>query len=427
MRHASKAILATLVLSLSARGEGIEFGVPMQIDLPERTPALAFTEFDVEAGFDLLTLRPGGGRVSLRVNDGGVFLDPTEYAVLSGVDRLTTAELTDDVYTDAVVSSSSRGQLAILRYDFPGVFTVIDRPDIGGVPVDLDTGDLDGDGHTDIAVADVTGNRIVLFFNDGTGTFTESDAFITAAQPTGVSIGDLNGDGHADIVVSSFLTDSVSVHMGQEGRTFISAGTMDAGSQPSAVATGDFDGDGLMDVLVANQNSGSLSFFAGDGDGGFAPERVLPAGSQPVDIDAVDIDRDGDTDAVITLARQPAFALLENTKAGPVVRTFALPGLALNADVGDLDGDGMPDLAFAASEFRRVWVVPNTTEPPDEPAPCPADCDGNREVEFGDLICALFQFGLSGFEASDADCNESGVVDFDDLICILFSFGPCDG
>ncbi|MEQ9616563.1 MAG: hypothetical protein RLN60_00855 [Phycisphaerales bacterium] len=55
---------------------------------------------------------------------------------------------------------------------------------------------------------------------------------------------------------------------------------------------------------------------------------------------------------------------------------------------------------------------------------CPADCDEDGDIDFNDLVCALFLFG----ETSDgrADCDGSGTVEFADLVCSVTSFGACE-
>jgi len=49
----------------------------------------------------------------------------------------------------------------------------------------------------------------------------------------------------------------------------------------------------------------------------------------------------------------------------------------------------------------------------------PGDCDGDSNIDFNDLVCALFVFGDS---YGPADCDRSGTVDFNDLVCALFNF-----
>jgi len=115
---------------------------------------------------------------------------------------------------------------------------------------------------------------------------------------------------------------------------------------------------------------------------------------------------------------------LSTAAVGSVTDTDEPP---LDPVLGDLDEDGMPDLAFSLKNTNRIVVLRNSTPPPviSEKPPCPADCDQNKTVDFNDLVCTLFSFGLSGIEADRIDCDNSGVIDFNDLICTLFLFGPC--
>jgi hypothetical protein len=59
-----------------------------------------------------------------------------------------------------------------------------------------------------------------------------------------------------------------------------------------------------------------------------------------------------------------------------------------------------------------------------EATPCPADVDGDGQVNVIDLVEVIFAWGSSG---SDADANEDGMVDVLDLVAVLLAWGPCPG
>lgn len=55
--------------------------------------------------------------------------------------------------------------------------------------------------------------------------------------------------------------------------------------------------------------------------------------------------------------------------------------------------------------------------------PCPQDADGSGEVDFGDILTVIANFGGPGFVPADID--NDGDIDFDDLLTVLANFGPC--
>jgi hypothetical protein len=61
-----------------------------------------------------------------------------------------------------------------------------------------------------------------------------------------------------------------------------------------------------------------------------------------------------------------------------------------------------------------------------EPAPCPADVDGNGAVDVDDLIAVILGWGCTNPPGPcPADVSGSGVVDVDDLIAVILGWGAC--
>lgn len=56
---------------------------------------------------------------------------------------------------------------------------------------------------------------------------------------------------------------------------------------------------------------------------------------------------------------------------------------------------------------------------------CLGDCNGDGQVNFGDLTSMLFAFGDPGAAPEACDANDDGSINFGDLTAALFLFGPC--
>ena len=176
-------------------------------------------------------------------------------------------------------------------------------------PEGLATGDFNGDGRTDVAVAaygNPTGAVKVLFGN-GNGQFVVGYSLELPAGtgPTYLSAADLDKDGHTDLVVSDFNGNKVLIYRNLGGGSFELNDynyQQNGVSNPEQTVVADFDGDGNLDIAVANNGNGSVSLFRGLGGG-----KITSAGSYLVQANS------------------------------PV-------GLA----AGDLNGDGVPDLAVAS-------------------------------------------------------------------------------
>ena len=141
-----------------------------------------------------------------------------------------------------------------------------------------------------------------------------------------MALGDVNGDGRPDLVSANFVSDTVSVLLNQTapGATAPSFGaqsTFAAGDGAFGVAVGDVNGDGRPDLAVANLNSTTVSVLL---------NRTTPGATAP------------------SFAPQATFAVGANPST---------------VTIGDLDGDGRPDLAVSNRGSNTVSVLLNTEGP----------------------------------------------------------------
>jgi hypothetical protein len=245
-------------------------------------------------------------------------------------------------------------------------------------------GDLDGDGHPDLVVANWyqacngvfgPGNVGVLLGN-GDGTFLAPvNYFSGGLQALAVAAGDLNGDGKLDVVVANSCPDDghgtcpaglgqIGVLLGNgDGTLQPVVGYYSGGGLPNAVAISDLNGDGHRDLVVDNScqpvaaaggcsNPGSIGVLLGLGDGTFGPAVTYETGNDVNTSLAVgDLNGDGHPDVVI-ISGQNTGAV--NVLLGNGDGTFKLPVsyspvgyLPQWVAIGEVNGDSHPDLVVA--------------------------------------------------------------------------------
>jgi len=185
--------------------------------------------------------------------------------------------------------------------------------------------DFDGDGKQDLLVYGISS---AVKLGNGDGTFRDGQSNITGllssfARNVTATVGDFNGDGMLDVAalnVSNF-GENIRMSLGLPGGTFRSTFDAKFRMNPSNYVAADFNGDGKLDIA-------GFSFVDyGIGDGRFSP---------------------GDT---------TNFSHVLN--AVPVGGSFPPTWVA----VGDVDGNGSPDL-IAATDGGVVQVVLNTSGHP---------------------------------------------------------------
>ncbi|HEX4165836.1 MAG TPA: CRTAC1 family protein [Bryobacteraceae bacterium] len=225
--------------------------------------------------------------------------------------------------------------------------------------------------------------RNILYHNNHDGTFTDVSGPAGILKPggrygLGVVAADLDNDGWPDIYVACDMTPSLLFHNKHDGTfeergaeagvAFNFDGALQAGM---GIAIADYDGDGRLDIAKTNFSGDLTSLFHND-DGKFFTDVSREAGLGARQylgwgVAFVDVDNDGWRDLVVANGHvypevegkqlgdtylQPTilYRNLGNGKfqdvsadAGP---GFQVPRPARGLAVGDLDGDGEPEIVI---------------------------------------------------------------------------------
>ncbi|MFL5740848.1 MAG: FG-GAP-like repeat-containing protein [Flavisolibacter sp.] len=246
-------------------------------------------------------------------------------------------------------------------------------------PHALSIADFNNDGKPDVVVAKGSSATVSVLTN------TSSNGAISFAAPKELTAagnshecsatGDLDGDGKIDLVTANtWNTNTISVFRNTTINTTISfASKIDLATDSSAysVAINDLDGDGKPDIIVANNASNKISLYKNRSTAGnilFDNRIDLLAGTNPFSIAVNDLDGDGLPELIYTTQNTSSnLSVMKNNSvkdslsfdAPIVLANFPAPFVVA---VGDLDGDGLPDLA-AASGGDLVIVKKNLSTP----------------------------------------------------------------
>jgi hypothetical protein len=250
---------------------------------------------------------------------------------------------------------------------------LIDPSGWAGKPV-ID--DIDGDGRLEA----ITGRTVWL--SDGRGHFTAStDRFEDSDQIAcfRIQLADLDGDGRPDIVATIWNGDSGNGHLrvyrnDGQGR-FHDTGQKVGGGMIAHTVLGDLDGNGTIDAATFGWRANTVIPGAGD----YCPNRVwlndgkgnlkesgnvLDEGSHHIRAAALgDLNGDGHPDLVLGMnSASRAGQIYLNDGQGRFTAWQNLDGTwAQGVALGDFNGDGSPDVFLACGMTperppSQVWL-----------------------------------------------------------------------
>ena len=290
-------------------------------------------------------------------------------------------------------------------------------------PYSVVIGDIDGDGKSDMVAVNLSANSVSVYRNtssSGTitsGSFAAKVDFTTGNSPYAAALGDIDGDGKLDLVVSNNASNTISVFSNTATSGVINSGSFatkvdfTTGTNPNDVAIGDIDMDGKPDLVVANFYSNTISVLrntatSGISSGSFATKVDFTAPSHPYSVAIGDLDGDGKPDVAIANQGAASVSVYRNTSTSGTITTSSL---ATNVDftvgtspfsvaIGDLDGDGKMDLAVANNSSNSISVLRNTSSV--------------GSITSGSFATAVsFTTGSSPYSISLGDIDGDGKVD----------------
>jgi hypothetical protein len=186
-------------------------------------------------------------------------------------------------------------------------------------------------------------------------SFSAPFLYNVGSVPTDLATADLNGDGKLDLVVAQEDSNEVGVMFGNGNGTFQAPVNYAVGSHPRSVRIADVNHDGKPDIIVANYNDDTVSVLLNAGGGNFSAPVTYSAGAAAGShcIAVGDLNGDGNPDVVVA-NRDSGGAL--NVLFGNADGTFQAPvtiasGVAYDSvAIADLNGDGKPDLAATSTD-----------------------------------------------------------------------------
>ena len=232
-------------------------------------------------------------------------------------------------------------------------------------------GDIDGDGKLDLVM--VYGNNTMSVMRNtstpGLISFAarlDYTLSITTSGPSGVDIRDMDGDGKPDIIVSNYSAQTVSVFKNTSANGFILfVPRVDYGltQYGQDVAGHDLDGDDKIDLLAAT-TAGVDAFRNLSNPGTITLGNRTTIADGQTDICVGDIDGDGKPDLTAILPSGDGLRFYKNNSttgsfAFPAVLDVTTGQFPKGIDINDLDGDGKAEISVSNFSSQTISVLKN--------------------------------------------------------------------
>jgi len=350
--------------------------LPTIIPLTGTSPTwLTAVDLRGDGKLDLVVSEADSGTVGVLLGNGdGTFQAEAEYAVPAPPLFVLSGDFNGDGKLDIVagmIGTPATGPVAMLPGDGQGhLGTALYTPaTVGSVGAWLASADLNGDGKPDLVVIDPddigfnTHGGAQIYLNNGNGTFAAGQIFLNNIQYPNVppfliltaAFADLNGDGCTDAVVTDSYGFAWSL-LGDCSPTFNSstASTFALGDIGGALEVVDVNKDGKLDILTSgillNGAGGSglgaiagdqVSVLLGDGTGHFAAGRTYRGEPSMYGLAVGDLNGDGSPDVITAnQGSNTASAFLNDGQGG-----FGDPqGEPIGYNAGDANAPATPFL-----------------------------------------------------------------------------------
>ncbi|MEO0652680.1 MAG: VCBS repeat-containing protein, partial [Planctomycetota bacterium] len=244
-----------------------------------------------------------------------------------------------------------------------------------GGPLGVDVADFDGDGRLDVILANSTSQTVQVFLGDGALGLTASLAVAVPGAPLAIEVADFDADGDVDVAVSIETPSPAIVMLESDGEGGLAVtGSVQLPFTASELVAANMDIDGNLELVVNQPGVASRVIGIVDApSGGTTFVKVdlfeVLLEDQP-DFDPTafiveDVDGDQQQD-VLVVAASGRPVLLQNGGAlqfevaalpGGGTATPAAPAGTRFVRMGDVDGDGNPELLLLAPQSPRLWVA----------------------------------------------------------------------
>lgn len=362
-------------------------GDPIPVGPMAGAPVLA--DLDLDGDLDVAVVcgpccgrdpDPESGHVRILLNDGSGNLTYAGQPVKIGETSLGAAvgDINGDGVPDLACYQHSSYDIAFLIGKGDGSFerpTYFSMKDAGDPHVhSIALADVNNDGYDDALATLVEDHALAVLLGNGKGGFERAphQPYFAHRHPySQLEIEDITGDGNLDACMTDMRGNAITILAGMGNGTFLTSNgftleghtPINAFERPMALQLGHLNKDNYPDAVVIADESAQALVMLGDGEG-----NLVESGSQirlavpTTGLRLADINADGITDIItggVGVRRESRISITLGKGDGTFERSFPFEtgGDSPSPAVGDLNGDGLPDIVTGNYDSGNISVL----------------------------------------------------------------------
>jgi hypothetical protein len=364
----------TVTLLLSNAAVNFRYYTVKTISGLGKPTAITAGRFDASGHLDLAVTNAASNQVNILKGDGtGAFTLTTPQATGANPNGIVTADLNHDGLPDLATVNAGNGTVTVLYGTGNDQFrssTFRVGPASGTGAESIIALDVNGDGYLDLVSGNMLQSDVAVLLNNGGGGFQAAQDYAVPNGPAYLAAGDFNRSGKPDLVVSQQADASVTGLVNNTPLTPVPGGlnflaphilANGHGNMADGIAVADFNGDGKPDLVASYLEDNSVRVLAGSGGGNFQTAVAYKVGKQPISVTTGDLNLDGYADIVTANTADDTISVLLNNGGGTgtfgAAQTYNVGRDPYNVAIGDLNGDGFPDLAVTNIGDNTVTIL----------------------------------------------------------------------
>lgn len=349
---------------------------------------LCLCDFNNDQKSDIATSNESSSLITIlkntRSTTGQIQFSSISSIINSKTQNIQCADLNNDGKPEIILSKTGTVSNIVLylKNTSSGGNISFDSPVLlnldGSTARRVEVADLDLDGKPEIIVSNQSNNKVNIFKNISSPSniaFNPTPITLVVAgisNSSGLKVKDLNNDKYPDIVITPFLSSNVYVLENQSSTNVVNfkeATSFSVSGNIVNIAIGNLNNDQKPDIIVTKLTTSNISLLPNTSIDkssiSFGAQYDVMTAERPWGVDLGDLNGDGKLDISIASINESSrylnIFINKSTNASFSFDKYDVTTneKARNIKIGDIDGNGKPDLVFTGIGNNKISIISN--------------------------------------------------------------------